>query len=62
MKRKRGARFVGLLIVTSLLAAHVPLFVHAAALTNDKIKQSEESKKQAEEQKKSLKSDLTDVK
>ena len=62
MKRKRGARFVGLLIVTSLLAAHVPLFVHAATLTNDKIKQSEESKKQAEEERKSLKSNLTDVK
>ncbi len=62
MKRKRGARFVGLLIVTSLLAAHVPLFVHAATLTNDKIRESEESKKQAEEERKSLKSSLTDVK
>ncbi len=62
MKRKRGARFVGLLIVTSLLAAHVPLFVHAETLTNDKIRQSEESKKQAEEERKSLKSSLTDVK
>ena len=62
MKRKRGARFVGLLLVTSILAAHVPLFVHAATLTNDKIKESEESKKQAEEEKKALKSNLTDVK
>ncbi len=62
MKRKRGARFVGLLIVTSLLAAHVPLFVHAETLTNDKIRESEESKKQAEEERKSLKSSLTDVK
>ena len=62
MKRKRGARFVGLLIVTTLLAAHVPLFVHAATLTNDKIRESEESKKQAEEERKSLKNNLTDVK
>ena len=63
MKRKRGARFVGLLIVTSLLAARVPLFVHAdTALTNDKIKESEESKKQAEEERKALKSSLTNVK
>ena len=62
MKRKRGARFIGMLMVTTLLAAHVPLFVHAATLTNDKIKQSEESKKQAEEERKALKSNLTDVK
>lgn len=62
MKRKRGARFVGLLIVSSLLAAHVPLFVHADTLTNDKIKESEESKKQAEEERKALKSSLTNVK
>ncbi len=62
MKRKRGARFVGLLIVTSLLAARVPLFVHAESLTNDKIRESEESKKHAEEERKSLKSSLTDVK
>ena len=62
MKRKRGARFVGLLLVTSILAAHVPLFVHAATMTNDKIRESEESKKQAEEEKKSLKNNLTDVK
>ncbi|MBO4889574.1 MAG: peptidoglycan DD-metalloendopeptidase family protein [Lachnospiraceae bacterium] len=40
----------------------MPLFVHAATLTNDKIKESEESKKQAEEEKKALKSNLTDVK
>ena len=62
MKRKRGARFVGLLVVTCVLAAYVPLFVHAAPLTNDKIKQSEEEKKQAEEEKKALKGNLTDVK
>ncbi len=62
MKRKRGARFIGLLIASSLLAAHVPLFVHGASLTNDKIRESEESKKQAEEQRKSLKTNLTDVK
>ena len=62
MKRKRGARFVGLLIVTTLLAARVPLFVHAATLTNDKIRESEESKKQAEEERKALKNNLTDVK
>ena len=63
MKRKRGARFVGLLIATTLLAAHVPLFVHAAtSLTNDKIREDEESKKQAEEEQKKLKSSLTDVK
>ena len=62
MKRKRGARFIGLLIVTSLLAARVPLFVHAQTLTNDKIRESEESKKQAEEERKSLKNNLTDVK
>jgi len=54
---------VGLLIITSLLAAHVPLFVHAdTTLTNDKIRQSEESKKQAEEEKKALTGNLTDVK
>ena len=62
MKRRRGARFIGLLIVTTLLAARVPLFVHAATLTNDKIRESEESKKQAEEERKSLKNNLTDVK
>ena len=62
MKRKRGARFVGLLIATTLLAARVPLFVHAATLTNDKIRESEESKKQAEEERKALKNNLTDVK
>ncbi len=62
MKRRRGARFVGALIITSMLAAHVPLFVRAATLTNDKIRESEESKKQAEEERKSLKSNLTDVK
>ena len=62
MKRKRGARFIGLLAVATLLAAHVPLFVHAETLTNDKIKESEESKKQAEEERKELKSNLTDVK
>ena len=62
MKRKRGARFVGLLIVTSLLAARVPLFVHAESLTNEKIRESEESKKHAEEERKSLKNSLTDVK
>ena len=45
-----------------MLAAHVPLFVHAASLTNDKIKADEESKKQAEEERKSLKNNLTDVK
>ena len=61
MKRRWGERFVGLLIVFALLAARVPLFVHAATLTNDKIKESEESKKQAEEQRKSLKNNLTDV-
>ncbi len=49
-------------MVLSLLAARVPLFVHAATLTNDKIKQSEESKKQAEEERKALKTNLTDVK
>ena len=62
MKRKRGARFIGMLMVMTLLAAHVPLFVRAASLTNDKIKQDEESKKAAEEEKKALKSNLTDVK
>ncbi len=62
MKRKRGARFIGLLTVLSLLAAHVPLIVRAEGLTNDKIRESEESKKQAEEEKKALKSNLTDVK
>ena len=62
MKRKRGVRFIGLLMVTTMLAAHVPLFVHGASLTNDKIKQDEESKKAAEEEKKALKSNLTDVK
>ncbi len=62
MKRKRGARFIGLLTVLSLLAAHVPLIVRAEGLTNDKIRESEESKKQAEEERKSLKSSLTDVK
>ena len=40
----------------------MPLFVHAATLTNDKIRESEESKKQAEEERKALKSNLTDVK
>lgn len=44
-----------------MLAARVPLFVHAATLTNDKIRESEESKKQAEEERKSLKNNLTDV-
>ena len=62
MKRKRGERFIGLLIATSLLAAHVPLFVHAATLTNDRIKESEESKRQAEEERKALNSSLTNVK
>ena len=62
MKRKRGARFIGLVVVTSVLAAHVPLFVHAQTLTNDRIKQSEEEKKQAESEKNALKSNLTDVK
>ncbi len=62
MKRQRGARFIGFLIVLSLLAARVPLFVHAATLTNDKIRESEESKKQAEEERKALKNNLTDVK
>lgn len=62
MKRKRGARFIGLLVVTSILAARVPLFVLGATLTNDKIKQSEEEKKQAEAEKNALKSNLTDVK
>lgn len=62
MKRRWGERFVGLLIVFALLAARVPLFVHAAALTNDKIRESEESKKQAEEERKALKGNLTDVK
>ena len=62
MKRRWGERFVGTLIVLSLLAARVPLFVHAATLTNDKIRESEESKKQAEEERKALKSNLTDVK
>ncbi|MBQ6576034.1 MAG: peptidase M23, partial [Lachnospiraceae bacterium] len=51
-----------MMMVFYVLAAHVPLFVHAATLTNDKIKQSEESKKQAEEEKKALKNNLTDVK
>jgi murein DD-endopeptidase MepM/ murein hydrolase activator NlpD len=36
--------------------------VRAEGLTNDKIRESEESKKQAEEEKKALKSNLTDVK
>ena len=40
----------------------MPLFVHAATLTNDKIRESEESKKQAEEERKALKNNLTDVK
>ena len=62
MKRRWGERFVGLLIVFALLAARVPLFVHAAVLTNDKIRESEESKKQAEEERKALKGNLTDVK
>ncbi|MCR5686595.1 MAG: peptidoglycan DD-metalloendopeptidase family protein [Lachnospiraceae bacterium] len=62
MKRTRGERFVAMLILTTLLAARVPLFVHAATLTNDKIRESEESKKKAEEEKNSLKNSLTDVK
>ncbi|MBQ6129963.1 MAG: peptidase M23, partial [Lachnospiraceae bacterium] len=62
MIRQRGARFIVLMMVFYVLAAHVPLFVHAATLTHDKIKQSEESKKQAEEEKKALKNNLTDVK
>ncbi len=62
MKRKRGVRFIGLMMVMSLLAARVPLFVRGASLTNDKIRQDEESKKAAEEEKNALKSNLTDVK
>ena len=62
MKRKRGARFVVLLILSSLLAAHMPLFVHAATLTNDKIKQSEQEKKNAEDERKQLANNLTDIK
>ena len=62
MKRKRGARFVVSLIVSSLLAAYMPLFVHAETLTNDKIKQSEEEKKNAESERNQLKNSLTDIK
>ncbi|MBQ6129144.1 MAG: peptidoglycan DD-metalloendopeptidase family protein [Lachnospiraceae bacterium] len=62
MIRQRGARFIVLIMVFYVLAAHVPLFVHAATLTNDKIRESEESKKAAEEEKKALKNNLTDVK
>lgn len=62
MKRKRGARFVVSLIVSSLLAAYMPLFVHAETLTNDKIKQSEEEKKNAESERDQLKNNLTDIK
>lgn len=62
MKRKRGARFIVSLVATSILAAHVPLFVHGETLTNQKIKESEEEKKQAEAEKNALKNSLTDVK
>lgn len=40
----------------------MPLIVHASSLTNDYIKESEETKKQAEENRKTLKSGLTDIK
>ncbi|MCR5302814.1 MAG: peptidoglycan DD-metalloendopeptidase family protein [Lachnospiraceae bacterium] len=62
MKRKRGTRFVVLLVVSSLLAAYMPLFVHGASLTNDKIKQSEEEKKNAESERAALANNLTDIK
>lgn len=62
MKRSRVMRFVCLIAVVIILAADRPLFVHAATLTNDVIKQGEESKKAAEKEKAALKNNLTDVK
>ena len=62
MKRSRVMRFVCLIAVVIILAADRPLFVHAATLTNDVIKQGEASKKAAEKEKAALKNNLTDVK
>lgn len=62
MKRSRALRFVCLIAVVIFLAADRPLFVHAATLTNDVIKQGEENKKAAEKEKAALKNNLTDVK
>jgi len=53
--------FACAIMAVFLAAAEVPLIVHAS-LTNDYIKESEESKKQAEQNRDTLKSGLTDIK
>lgn len=53
----------GICILTAVCLLPIgSVCVHAETLTNDFIKQSEESKKQAEQEKATLKSGLTDVK
>lgn len=62
MKRHYGFMACIAFILCMTLAAEMPLSVFASSLTNDFIKESEESKKKAEESKASLTSGLTDVK
>lgn len=62
MSKYKGAGFACVIITTLSIAAAMPLIVHASSLTNDYIKESEETKKQAEQNKNTLTSGLTDIK
>jgi len=60
MRKHKWAGFACVIIAVFSIAAEMPLIVHAS-LTNDYIKESEESKKQAEQSRDTLKSGLTDI-
>lgn len=60
MRKHKWASFACVIIAVFSIAAEMPLIVHAS-LTNDYIKESEESKKQAEQNRNTLKSGLTDI-
>ena len=62
MRKHKGAGIACIIIVILSIAAEMPLIVHASSLTNDYIKESEETKKQAEQNKNTLTSGLTDIK
>lgn len=67
MKHIRWTHIVHMFVISSLIAAEMPLIVLGATssskstLTNDVIKQNEASKKEAEAEKNVLKSNLTNV-
>ncbi len=60
MRKHKWAGFACMIIAVFFIAAEMPLVVYAS-LTNEYIKESEETKKQAEQNRNTLKSGLTDI-